>query len=638
MHGPLICYECRIFLKEDEAHEKEQHAYEERRQAKYKKQLAGETEVMQTDKEESTKEDRETPDEHTHAVARSPSPPREVPQNFTRITLTQVFTLGLQDKNVFKTTREDGTILTPRTQHIPLHLNRFACLPTIQDLPPIPRWTTHTLLFHIAYLHQRRETKRRLSEPGKTACTPIVYLPARQNLQPAFSEQTLTEDSHFEAGTISKSQLDGTTTTRKTLRQLVTTVRIDPVSPSNILAGGSDTTTRMDTQRTPENTPIFNLTEPITLREGQRVIVNGQHFTLRGTTKDSPSHQHTTTNTNDLTQDSPAEGHTSEESVDTYFQCYIPPEINESNAESVEREMEIQRRIAKRQRRHLPDRSNSRSSQRKDDTQQSTNIESVPPYVTSPTVNEGKDIGNTSNSPAHKTSMTVAMKHGNEEGSPRSGKDGVNISLGQARHIELSDWSKKRCHDCETQQMQQLVQTITLDDLNPHGLYPNPDTPLSPQDITVLYDSGASITMLPGTFKDSWRNLRPSMMSLSGAFTDTSIQSMNVGKFHAQMTLDNGETIRVVIPEAICLPDSTTTYLLCDTQFLLAGHEYISDLRAPKLKMVNGKGTYTMDIIDAHKVIKLLSISAHEETNNRTILLHLPTPYEPPTFYNNATI
>jgi hypothetical protein len=66
---------------------------------------------------------------------------------------------------------------------------------------------------------------------------------------------------------------------------------------------------------------------------------------------------------------------------------------------------------------------------------------------------------------------------------------------------------------------------------------------------------------------------------------------MNVGEFHAQMTLDSGETIRVVIPEAICLPDNSTTYLLCDTQFLLAGHEYISDLRAPKLKMANEKGT-----------------------------------------------
>jgi hypothetical protein len=127
--------------------------------------------------------------------------------------------------------------------------------------------------------------------------------------------------------------------------------------------------------------------------------------------------------------------------------------------------------------------------------------------------------------------------------------------------------------------IQQNVQIVTLDDLNPHALYSNPDKPLSPQDITVLYDSGASITMLPGAFRDSWQNLRPSMMSLSGAFGDTGIQNIQVGEFHAQMTLDNGETVRVVIPEAVSLPDNTTTYLLCDTHFFLAGHEYLSDLR-----------------------------------------------------------
>ena len=95
------------------------------------------------------------------------------------------------------------------------------------------------------------------------------------------------------------------------------------------------------------------------------------------------------------------------------------------------------------------------------------------------------------------------------------------------------------------------------------------------------------------------------MMSLSGAFDEIGLQNIQVGEFHAQMTLDNGETVRVVIPEAVSLPDNTTTYLLCDTQFLLAGHEYLSDLRAPKLKMANGEGTYTMDIIAAHKIIKL---------------------------------
>jgi hypothetical protein len=179
------------------------------------------------------------------------------------------------------------------------------------------------------------------------------------------------------------------------------------------------------------------------------------------------------------------------------------------------------------------------------------------------------------------------------------------------------------------QQIKQLVQTIKLDELNPHGLHPNHNKYLSSQDITVLYDSEASITMLPEAFKDSWRNLRLSMMSLSGAFADTGIQNIQVGEFRAQMTLDTGETIRVVIPEAVSLPDNTTTYLLCDTQLLLAGHEYISDLRAPKLQLANGEGTYTMNIFAA---------ITHEATNHRTILLHLPTPYEPPTFYNNATL
>jgi hypothetical protein len=41
------------------------------------------------------------------------------------------------------------------------------------------------------------------------------------------------------------------------------------------------------------------------------------------------------------------------------------------------------------------------------------------------------------------------------------------------------------------------------------------------------------------------------MMSLSGAFADTGRQNIiQVGDFHAQMTLDTGETVRVVIPEA----------------------------------------------------------------------------------------
>jgi hypothetical protein len=89
------------------------------------------------------------------------------------------------------------------------------------------------------------------------------------------------------------------------------------------------------------------------------------------------------------------------------------------------------------------------------------------------------------------------------------------------RDLNLPD-----CQSNKEKEIKQLMQTITLDDLNPHGLYRNPDKPLSPQDITVLYDSGASITMLPGTFKDSWQNLRPiSLTSLSGTFADAGIRN-----------------------------------------------------------------------------------------------------------------
>jgi hypothetical protein len=110
MHGPLICYECRILLREDEEHEKEQHAYEDRRQAKYAAQLAGGNDKTKNDHKESKQEEQHN-DGHTYEVVPSPSPPRELPQNFTRVTLAQVFTLGLQDAKVFKTTRKDGQVL-----------------------------------------------------------------------------------------------------------------------------------------------------------------------------------------------------------------------------------------------------------------------------------------------------------------------------------------------------------------------------------------------------------------------------------------------------------------------------------------------------------------------------------------------
>jgi hypothetical protein len=128
MHGPLICYECRIFLKEDKEHEKEQQAYEDRRQAKYKAQIAGDNDMTQIDKEATDKAAKHTNDGHTYEVLPSPSPPRDLPQYFTRISIAKL----LQN-------RKDGQI-QQRTKHtIFPHPNPITYLQEIQDPPPIPR-------------------------------------------------------------------------------------------------------------------------------------------------------------------------------------------------------------------------------------------------------------------------------------------------------------------------------------------------------------------------------------------------------------------------------------------------------------------------------------------------------------------
>ena len=59
---------------------------------------------------------------------------------------------------------------------------------------------------------------------------------------------------------------------------------------------------------------------------------------------------------------------------------------------------------------------------------------------------------------------------------------------------------------------------------------------------------------------------------------------MQIGEFHGLLKLDNDEVVRLIMPEAIALPPGTsTTYLLSDTQFLLAGNNYKSDLKKPQV-------------------------------------------------------
>jgi hypothetical protein len=67
-----------------------------------------------------------------------------------------------------------------------------------------------------------------------------------------------------------------------------------------------------------------------------------------------------------------------------------------------------------------------------------------------------------------------------------------------------------------------------------------------------------------------------------------------------------------------------------------AQHTYHSDLCKPRLELKQG-GTYIMDVIAARKILHILPISAKTQTNHRTVLFHLPNPYEPPTYCTNCT-
>jgi hypothetical protein len=191
------------------------------------------------------------------------------------------------------------------------------------------------------------------------------------------------------------------------------------------------------------------------------------------------------------------------------------------------------------------------------ETQHTTDVVTIPLHTTSLTVDESGDLSNTSSEQMCGTSMTVPTLC-IAKSSLQPGKEGVDPSSSISPDKDLS-----QNHDSKMRIIQQNVQTTTLDDLNPHGLYPHHDTPLPTQLITVIYDSGASITMLPGAFADSWRKLRPSLMQLSGAFaTENQLQhNLSVGEFHAELTLDDGEKIRAIFPEAVSLPSEHNTYI-----------------------------------------------------------------------------
>jgi hypothetical protein len=135
--------------------------------------------------------------------------------------------------------------------------------------------------------------------------------------------------------------------------------------------------------------------------------------------------------------------------------------------------------------------------------------------------------------------------------------------------------------------------------------------------------------MMPAEYHYAWANLRECLHVLTGCFTGQTESHLQIGEFHAIITLDSGETRRVIIPECIQIPKGmSNTYLLADTACLMTGHKYTSHLSAPKLKFARG-GVYTMSVTREHKIVRVLPTNATQETPHRKIYFHLDEPTIP---------
>ncbi len=147
----------------------------------------------------------------------------------------------------------------------------------------------------------------------------------------------------------------------------------------------------------------------------------------------------------------------------TYFKYYIPPEIDECNTESITREEKISRRI----------------------------LLTISKETISPIVVVNNDMGSISTNTVLTTLLTIVSNDGGR--SLRLGEEGTfSRSVCQDQDINLSDLQSGR-----ERERKQLVQTLTLDDLSPHGLYPNPDKPLKQPDSagSIQHDSAGSVLL-----------------------------------------------------------------------------------------------------------------------------------------------
>jgi hypothetical protein len=75
------------------------------------------------------------------------------------------------------------------------------------------------------------------------------------------------------------------------------------------------------------------------------------------------------------------------------------------------------------------------------------------------------------------------------------------------------------------------------------------------------------------------------MYNIGGCFSGPTCKDLQIGEYHGALTLDTGETVRIIIPEVVQIPAHLShSNLLANTPYLMAGHKFLSDLHKPKLK------------------------------------------------------
>jgi hypothetical protein len=126
--------------------------------------------------------------------------------------------------------------------------------------------------------------------------------------------------------------------------------------------------------------------------------------------------------------------------------------------------------------------------------------------------------------------------------------------------------------------------------------------------------------------------------TIEGCFKGGSTNNdTQIGEFHVLITLDTGETRRLIISQAISLPKGlANSYLLAATPFLMADNRYTCQLHKPKLYFKGG-GKYTMNVDRGHHIVSMTPTNAKEITPHKQILFHKREEYDPPTFHNHMT-